>query len=157
MQPKHQNGNLFVDIEGFRSCLSEPSYRTPKLALMVRLMQKERLESPQKLLIRENPAFWDLGYFGHYFGQNFHFGHFGQPFPNQGGHAEKKCHLRPCLHQPDQATFGFGGVYTHRKPDTIFYCRGCEHGDCAGSGRWKGAVKSGVAGNGRVVRVYYGG
>ena len=65
-----------------------------------------------------------LGHFGH-FGQNCHFGHFGQPFPNQGGHAEKKCHSKPCLHQPDQATFGFGGVYTHRKPGKLFYCRGC--------------------------------
>ena len=58
VQPKHQNGNIFVDIEGFRPCLSKPSYRAPKWALMVRLMQKERLKSPHKLLIRENQAFW---------------------------------------------------------------------------------------------------
>ena len=31
------------------------------------------------------------GVFGHFgrFGQNGHFCHFGQPFPRQGGHAEK--------------------------------------------------------------------
>ena len=34
------------------------------------------------------------GVFGHFgrFGQNGHFCHFGQPFPIQGGHAEKKSH-----------------------------------------------------------------
>ena len=42
----------------FRPCLSKPSYRAPKWALMVRLMQKERLKSPQKSLIIENQAFW---------------------------------------------------------------------------------------------------
>ena len=57
VQPKHQNGNIFVDIERFRPCLSKPSYRAPKWALMVRLMQKERLKSPQKLLIIENQGF----------------------------------------------------------------------------------------------------
>ena len=54
----YQNGNIFVDIEGARPCLSKPSYRAPKWALMVRLMQKERLKSPQKSLIIENQAFW---------------------------------------------------------------------------------------------------
>ena len=56
VQPKHQNGNIFVDIEGFRPCLSKPSYRAPKWALMVRLMQKERLKSPQKPPILEDQA-----------------------------------------------------------------------------------------------------
>ena len=37
--------------------MSKPSYRDPKWALMVRLMQKERLKSPQKSLIIENQAF----------------------------------------------------------------------------------------------------
>ena len=54
----YQNGAIFVNIEGFRPCLSKPSYRAPKWALMVRLMQKERLKSPQKSLIIENQAFW---------------------------------------------------------------------------------------------------
>ena len=27
VQPKHQNGNIFVHMEGFRPCLSTPSYR----------------------------------------------------------------------------------------------------------------------------------
>ena len=56
VQPKHQNGNIFVDIEGFRPCLSKPSYRAPNWARVVRLMQKERLKSPQKSLIFENQA-----------------------------------------------------------------------------------------------------
>ena len=49
---------FFVHIEGFRPCLSKPSYRTPKWALMVRLMQKERLKPPQKSQILENQAIW---------------------------------------------------------------------------------------------------
>ena len=35
--------------------------------------------------------------------QTSHFGHFGQPSPNQGGPPEKKCHLRSCLNQRDRA------------------------------------------------------
>ena len=58
VQPKYQNDAIFVNTEGFRPCLSKPSYRAPKWALMVRLMQKERLKSPQKSLIIENQAFW---------------------------------------------------------------------------------------------------
>ena len=38
--------------------MSKPSYRAPKCALMVRLLQKERLKSPQKSLFIENQAFW---------------------------------------------------------------------------------------------------
>ena len=55
---KFQNGAIFVNIEGFRPCLSKPSYRAPKWVLLARLMQKERLKSPQKSLIIENQAFW---------------------------------------------------------------------------------------------------
>ena len=95
----------FVDIESFRPCLSKPSYRAPKWALMARLMQKERLKSPRKSLIIENQAFWVV--ILAIFGQNCHFGHFGpcfgQPFPIQGGHAEKKSHLGSCLNQQDRA------------------------------------------------------
>ena len=58
VQPKHQNGNIFVDIEGVRPCLSKPSYQAPKWALMVRLTQKERLKSPQNSPILENQAIW---------------------------------------------------------------------------------------------------
>ena len=52
------------------------------------------------------------GVFGHFgrFGQNGHFCHFGQPFPRQGGHAEKrkkKSHLGFCLDQRDRSTFVF--------------------------------------------------
>ena len=59
VQPKkNQNdATIFVNIEGFRPCLSKLSYRAPKWALMIRLVQKERLKSPQKSLIIENQAF----------------------------------------------------------------------------------------------------
>ena len=59
VQLKHQNGNIFVEIPKiFRPCLSKPSYRAPKWALMARLMQKGRLKSPQKSPIPENQALW---------------------------------------------------------------------------------------------------
>ena len=35
---KIKNDAIFVNIEGFRPCLSKPSYRAPKWTLMVRLM-----------------------------------------------------------------------------------------------------------------------
>ena len=114
--------HIFVDIESFRPCLSKPSYRAPKWALMVRLMQKERLKSPQKSLIIENQAFGVI--LGH-FGQNCHLGHFGQPFPSQGGHADKKSHLGSCLNQQDRATCGFIRVRSHGKPGKKIYWRGC--------------------------------
>ena len=58
VQPKkNQNdATIFVNIEGFRPCLSKLSYRAPKWALMIRLVQKERLKSPKKSLIIENQA-----------------------------------------------------------------------------------------------------
>ena len=60
-QKSKKNGDIFVNvnIEGFRPCLSKPSYRAPKWALMARLMQKERprLKSPRKSPITENQAF----------------------------------------------------------------------------------------------------
>ena len=110
VQPKHQNGHIFVDIEGFRPYLSKPSYRAPKWALMVRLIQKERLKSPQKSPILENQAIWVI------------FGHFGQSFPRQDGPPEKKYHLESGLNQRDRATGGFVGVYTHRKPGKMGLC-----------------------------------
>ena len=50
--------SLISKVFGHVPCLSKPSYRAPKWALMVRLMQKERLKSPQKSLIIENQAIW---------------------------------------------------------------------------------------------------
>ena len=38
--------------------MSKPSYRAPKWALMVRLMQKKRIKSPQKSPILEYQAIW---------------------------------------------------------------------------------------------------
>ena len=59
LQGSDPNGNIFfVDMERFRPCLSKPSYRAPKRALLVRLMQKEGLKSPHKSLIIENQASW---------------------------------------------------------------------------------------------------
>ena len=60
VQPKHPNGNIFVDIEGFRPYLSKPSYRAPKWALMVRLMQQERRKSPQKSIFQKTGPFGDV-------------------------------------------------------------------------------------------------
>ena len=40
--------------------MSKQSYRASKWALVVRLMQKERLKSPEKSLILENQAVWVL-------------------------------------------------------------------------------------------------
>ena len=48
VQPKHPNGAIFVNIEAFRPCLGKPSYGAPQWALMVRLLLKERLQSPHK-------------------------------------------------------------------------------------------------------------
>ena len=59
---KYQNDAIFVNTESFRPCLSKPSYRAPKWALMVRLMQKERLKSHQKSPVIESPAFWVILY-----------------------------------------------------------------------------------------------
>ena len=51
VQPKHQNGGaIFANTEGFRPCLGKPSYEAPQWALKARLMQKERLKSPHKLI-----------------------------------------------------------------------------------------------------------
>ena len=46
----HSPASPPVNVEGFRPCLSKPSYGAPQWALMVRLMQKERLKSPHKSL-----------------------------------------------------------------------------------------------------------
>ena len=66
---------------------------------------KKRLRSPQKSPVIENQAFWVILAI---FCQNSHFGHFGQPFPSQGGHADKKSQLGSCLNQLDGATHGGG-------------------------------------------------
>ena len=75
--------------------------------------QKERLKSPQKSLIIENQAFWAIVAI---LARNCHLGHFGQPFPSQGGHADKKSHLGSCLNRQDRATCGFIRVRSHGKP-----------------------------------------
>ena len=90
---KYQNGVIFVNTEGFRPCLSKPSYRAPKWALMVRLMQKERLKSPKKSLITENQAFGVIWQFW----PKRPYWSFWPAIPNQAGHAEKKSQLRSCV------------------------------------------------------------
>ena len=132
MQLKHQNGNIFVDIEGFRPCLSKPSYRAPTWALMVRLMQKERLKSPQKSPIPENQAFLViLGLLAKTSTKTaiILVIPFGQPFPSQGRHAGRKSHLGSGLNRRDRGACGFIRVRSHGKPIKVvstafFYGRG---------------------------------
>ena len=82
---------------------------------MICLMQKERLKSPQKSLIIENQAFGVI--FAILAKTTAIFGHFGQPFPSQGGHADdKKLHLGSCLNQRDGATHGGGGFRSNTAP-----------------------------------------
>ena len=57
---KNRNGTIFVNIEGLRPCLSKLSYRAPKWALMVRLMQQERRKSPQKSIFQKTGPFGDV-------------------------------------------------------------------------------------------------
>ena len=69
-----------------------------------------------------------MGHFSH-FGRNCHLGHFGQPFPSQGGgHADKKSHLGSCLNQQDRATCGFVRVRSRGKQGHKFHWRGCDSG-----------------------------
>ena len=72
---------------------------------MVVTYEKRTLIAPEiaTVVIIENQA---LGVILAIFGQNSHFGHFGQPFPSQGGHADKASHLGSCLNQLDGATHG---------------------------------------------------
>ena len=83
---KYQNNAIFVHIEGFRPCLSKPSYGASQWALMVRLMQKERPKSPQKSLFLENQAtlvIWS-------FWQNRPFWPFWPPISEAGWTSRKK-------------------------------------------------------------------
>ena len=43
-------------------------------------------------------------------------GHFGQPFPSQGGHAEKKSQLGSCLDKRGRVTIDFSRDRSHGKP-----------------------------------------
>ena len=60
VQPKHQDGAIFVNTEGMRPCLSKLSYGAPKGALAVRLMQQERRKSPQKSIFQKTGPFGDV-------------------------------------------------------------------------------------------------
>ena len=105
-KPKHQNGNIFVDIEGFRPCLSKLSYRAPKWALMVRLIQKERLKSPHKSLIIENQAIWVILAISP---QMAILVVLASHFRTRVDTPKKQPHLGSCLHQRDRAEFSNGG------------------------------------------------
>ena len=96
MQPKYQNGAIFVNIESFRPSLSKPSYGAPQWGLMVRLLQEERLKSPQKSPFRK-PGL--LGHFGHLGGEIGHFGRVGRPILSQDGRREENFHLGSGLDQ----------------------------------------------------------
>ena len=121
VQPKHQNGNIFVDIEGFRPCLSKQSYRAPKWALMGPLMQMQRLKSPPKSPIFENQAIWVVLAI---WAQTAILVILASHFQTRMDAPKKKSHLESGLNQRDRATCGFGPNETHRKLGKIFYCRG---------------------------------
>ena len=73
---------------------------------MVRLLQKERLKSPQKSpIILKNQAIWVILAI---LAKTAILVILASHFPNQGGRAEKKFHLGSCLYQRDRATFVFG-------------------------------------------------
>jgi len=92
----------------FRPYLSKLSYRAPKWALMVRLMQKERLRSPQKSPILENQA---IGVILAILAKTAIWvivaSHFRTRVDAPGGGN----HLGPCFYQRDRATFVFVFVY----------------------------------------------
>ena len=67
--------SFFVNTEGLRPCWSKLSYGAPQWALMIRLMQKERLKSPHKCYFLCNQAF--LVIFVIFWKKAFRFGHFG--------------------------------------------------------------------------------
>ena len=111
MQPKYPNGAIFVNTEGLRPCfsLSKPSYGATQWGLgflMARLLQEERLKSPQKLLFR-NPGL--LGHFCH-FGKTGHFGRFGRQILSQDGRPEENFHLGSGSDQRDRTNSGIRHV-----------------------------------------------
>ena len=85
VQPKHQNGAVFVNTEGFRPCLSKPSNGAPQWALVVRLMQKGRLKSPHK------SPFYVTGPFGSFW--SF------LAFSGSGTAQESETAMRSCVCQ----------------------------------------------------------
>ena len=87
---RYQNNAIFVHIEGFRSCLSKPSYGAPQWALRVRLMQKERPKSPQKSPFEETRPFWSFWPFW----QNWPFWPFWPPISEAGWTPRKQVPLR---------------------------------------------------------------
>ena len=105
VQPKHQNGAVSADIEGFRTCFSKPSDGAPKWALLVRLRQKERLKSPQKSPILENQAFF--GHFLAIWAKTAILVILASHFRARVDTPEKKPHLGFCLDQRDRATVYF--------------------------------------------------
>ena len=66
VQPKYQNGTISVNTEGFRPCLSKPSYRAPKLAHGPPNAKGTAQIAPEIANYRK-PGL--LGHFGH-FGRN---------------------------------------------------------------------------------------
>ena len=87
VQPKHQNGAIIVNIEDCRPCLGNSSYGAPQWALMVRLLQKERLKSPHKSLFYVT---WPFGFLVIWVILPSH-------FRTRMGLPKKKCHLQFCL------------------------------------------------------------
>ena len=84
--------------------MSKPSYRAPKWALMVRLMQKERLKSPQKSPILENQAIWVILAI---LAKTAILVILPSHFQTRVDAPKKKSQSRSCLHQRDRATVDF--------------------------------------------------
>ena len=88
VQPKYQNNAIFVNIEGFRPCLSKPSYGASQWALVVRLIQKERPKIAPEIAVLENQTiFCHFDHLGRK--KTGHFVHFGHPFRGRMGLPKK--------------------------------------------------------------------
>ena len=88
------------------------------MALMVRLMQKERPKSPHKPQFLRNPG--HLGHFGYCVGKNMpfgtSFGHFGHSFPRQDGPPGKKAPFRTRLKSARRSQTR---VFAHANPHRV--------------------------------------
>ena len=88
---------------------------------MVRLMQKERIKSPQKSPILEYQAIWVILAI---LAKTAILVILPSHFQTRLDAPKKKSQSGSCLHHRDRATVDFGGVYTHRKPGKNFLLPG---------------------------------
>ena len=119
VQPKYQNGAIFVHIEGLRSCLSKPSYGAPKWALMVRLMQKTKkngLNRPRNRYSRK-PGLLVMS-------QKRPFGPFWPVISETGWTSRKKYHLESGLNHRDEAKSAASYIKSFVKAANFFSMSG---------------------------------